>query len=104
MATRHPVILLDGPPALRTYWFIEPPGVQSEHECGINDLLWDEVYYHDENRFYTCTGKGGFPKVYPCPDELSENVHDAVDAALSARFEFGETGGIKQAFKRAVLG
>lgn len=101
--TQHPVILLDGPPALRTYWSVYAPSL--DWESGFSDLIWDEGsrYYHDESRFYSNTGETTFPKPYSCPDFLSEEVHDAVDAALSARFEFGESGGIKQAFKRVIL-
>lgn len=98
-ASGHPVILLDGPPDIRTYWFYDPS------EERFIDLLWDEGsnYYFSENRFYTNTGSGTFPQIWKLAGSLSENVHDAVAAALSARFEFGESGNAKRSLTRSIF-
>jgi hypothetical protein len=109
LAWKHsPVILLKGPPALRTYDFLhfEEAGTWGEIGCGIgiDDVGEDEglviatdcviSMYHGypvhEHRFYSSTG--GVSDRDFRHDGLFDDVPAAVAAARSARFEHGQSG------------
>lgn len=84
-ATGMRVLKLDGTPSLKFYWAVLPNGLGGDGYDSEVDCLLDASYLH-EGRFYVCPG---------CePDEFDfdEDVLRAVNAARSARFEFGECG------------
>lgn len=92
-ATGFPVILLDGVPAPRFYYAYDR--VISDGDCVLTDMLFDDGhdYYHRENRFYMNSGDDAFPEVLKV--DVPIHVYEAITAALSARFEYGEFGGLR---------
>jgi hypothetical protein len=89
----HPTLILDGPPRDTNYWCatadpMEPTGVE-----WFDVNLFDANHYHEsEGRFFMCTGVD-FPE--HSPEGLNDwfygpEIHPAVLAARSARFEHGE--------------
>lgn len=98
----HPCLLLVGKPANAAYWSVQD--LEADHtgwevKCGrldahaLDHVPFESSKYHlDEKRFYTCTGEG--VERFPVPhDPWGEALlsHPAIDAALSARFEHGES-------------
>jgi hypothetical protein len=91
-----PCLLFVGPPAAHAYWAIHP------------ELLWINVantefgslavmdycpfegsdYHISEGRFYSCSGTAGN---FPMPFDPGFGQDPAIVAALSARFEHGES-------------
>jgi len=90
----NPCLLLIGPPASYAYWAIEPEPFHDEpelDELGIIDYCPFEGsdYHLSESRFFASCGAAG---VFPMPfDPGWDYSHPAVEAALSARFEHGES-------------
>jgi len=93
-----PCLLLVGPPAARAYWAIHPQLLWinvSGSEFGtlavMDYCLFEGSDYHlTERRFYSCSGFAD-PSVFPMPLDPGYGSHPAITAALSARFEHGET-------------
>ena len=92
--TGYPVLLLDGPPELRNYWAVHPPGEGVYDWFGRESCLNDYLLTAEsERRFFGCTG------LMPWTidrDVFAEDSREAraVHAARSARFEHGESGGV----------
>jgi hypothetical protein len=84
--THHPVLMLVGAPDFLTY----------DATDGYDYLFGEGHSYHlTENRFYCSTEFQGMPKNKMREDVKStygDILEDAINAALSARFEFGESG------------
>jgi len=87
-------LLLVGPPAAHAYWAIEndyrwittsdPVDIAAMDYC----LFEGSDYHLDEGRFYSSCGTSG---TFPMPFDLGYDSHPAIQAALSARFEHGES-------------
>ncbi len=113
------VLLLDGPPARKAYWAIEPTALSDNADTGgwsemlqededsgevffacDYDIFEHSEYWLYEGRFYCNTGwaedpdSPGFPKSHYCGHKESES--EAVMAARSARFEHGESGSTRE--------
>lgn len=96
--SRKPCLLLIGLPSNSAYWAVEPHGNDPYGwgvSCGgVATLSMDyspfesSQYHLDEDRFY---GNCGFARSFPMPKEWCHEPHPAVEAALSARFEHGES-------------
>lgn len=96
----HECLLLIGPPAGCAYWAVTSataePGCQGwpVSHCGVSVQSMDfspfycRPYHLTESRFYCNCGDfdSGFPDPIPTGDD-----HPAIEAALSARFEHGES-------------
>lgn len=78
-ATGHECLMLIGPPANKPYSAID----RSIGECTYA-LSNDQGYVTDEGRFFS----------FPPDDSTSKDAEIGVRKALSARFEFGETGAV----------
>jgi len=99
-ATNQRVLLLPGQPKDFSYYAIEPDAWAHNWEEKLDDgtvvrvmdyAPFEESAKHlDEGRFYACCGAAG---VFPWPTAYDGNGidHPAVETALSARFEHGET-------------
>lgn len=102
----HPCLLLIGLPAARAYWAVEPGisnglygdiddsmSVESSWEVlcgGVATLSMDySLFEKDPDSFYVCCGCGA--GTFPMPIEWGADPHPAIEAALSARFEHGES-------------
>ena len=89
----HDCLLLIGPPSVNSYWAIHGEDLIEEIP-GSNIVDYtlfmpcDPTFHLWENRFYSCCGFGG---EFPYPIQTEQEPHPAVTAALSARFEHGET-------------
>jgi hypothetical protein len=84
-------LLLVGPPSVNSYWAILPESLSDKDpDCDVIDFcIFDGLNLHlSENRFYVCCGVGG---LFPMPLITGFDSHPAVTAALSARFEHGES-------------
>jgi len=96
--THRPVLLLAGLPAEAAYYAIEPDGDPSWQELlsdGTPVTASDYApfegsdYHLSERRFFGgCDNGGPFPDPFPYDCGYS---HPAIEAALSARFEHGES-------------
>lgn len=90
----HGVILLEGLPDCRMYWTVFPPGHYIDGQ--LSDVMWDgHRYWESESRLYECSGITDYPTVHRLHEEHDTygcNCCDAVQAARSARFEYGERG------------
>lgn len=92
-----PCLLLVGPPAAHAYWAIHPEllwiNVSGEEfgDLAVGDYCPFEGsdYHLDERRFYANAGVAA--DFFPMPFDPGFGSHPAVDAALSARFEHGES-------------
>jgi len=95
------VLFLDGTPRQTNYWGVgscelgHDPIVLGNGE-ELPGAYWNDFYLSDqylcEHRFYSCTG-GDYNSFGPNrPDDLYFGLEDPVNAARSARFEFGECG------------
>jgi hypothetical protein len=92
-----PCLLFVGPPAAHAYWAIHPDpfwiNVSGTFGClAVMDCCPFEGsdYHLTERRFYTCCGAAD-PSLFPMPFDPGYGPHPAIDAALSARFEHGES-------------
>lgn len=90
-ATDCECIMLDGPPQGRTYWGYEPAWTAMDGEraeTGPRFLDFDLCSYPQYDRFYVSAGPA-----YPDTQEshYALNQAAALNAASSARFEFGQT-------------
>lgn len=94
----HPCLLLIGRPAAHAYWAAQPidGGDGWEVSCGgVTTLSLDYCpfegsdYHLDEARFYSNCGIPG--DRFPMPFDPGFGSHPAIEAALSARFEYGES-------------
>jgi len=94
--SQRPVLILDGPPDNINYWAVWPVRLDATpgHEFEIYDCILDEChqYWLTEGRFFACTGAN--PSTFA---RMRHNDEPSVGvlAARSARFEFGENGGIQ---------
>ena len=93
--SRKPCLLLIGQPSAYAYWAIEDDlrwitTTMADIDIAAMDYcLFEGSDYHiDEGRFYGGSGVSGD---FPMPFDLGYDSHPAVDAALSARFEHGES-------------
>lgn len=101
LLTGHYGLMLEGTPTCKTYDYLEPnpnqtllpDGWERRHNsrhCSVVDCVIS--MYHDyprtERRFYSSTG--GVDHHDFAPDGMFEDVPAAVEAARSARFEYGE--------------
>lgn len=78
-----PCLLLAGPPAPYAYWAVEP-----DHSA-IDYCPFEGSDYHlQEGRFFGSSGASG---TFPMPFDPGFGPHSAVEAALSQRFEHGES-------------
>lgn len=92
-----PCLLLIGQPAAHAYWAIEDDMRLSTvlladgTEITAMDYCPFEGsdYHRDEGRFFGCSGAN--PLDFPMPDDPGFGSHPAIEAALSARFEHGES-------------
>jgi hypothetical protein len=106
--TGKSVLLLDGPPDMRTYDYVDPrfvdpadlhPADLNPDRLGDSGTLTDCVIsmYHgypvDEHRFFSSTG-GVKPSDF-AQGGMFDDVPAAVFAARGARFEYGECGAKK---------
>jgi hypothetical protein len=91
-----PCLLLVGPPAACAYWAIHPQllwinvsGTESGDLAVMDYCPFEGSDYHlKEARFF---GNCGEPGDFPMPFDPGFGSHPAIEAALSARFEHGET-------------
>jgi len=91
--TKKPCLILVGLPSTWAYWAYVPANAyEGEIVAGSADTfcLFEGSDYHiDEGRFYS---NCGYPLgVFSMPFDLGYGLHPAVEAALSARFEHGES-------------
>lgn len=90
-----PCLLLIGQPAAHAYWAVEPgtpdPKDPWTVSCGgILTLSMDySLFWKDPDCFYMCCGYEG--DSFPMPIDWDSNLYPAIKAALSARFEHGES-------------
>jgi len=93
----NPCLLLVGPPSAHAYWAIEDDmrwitqSLADGTEISAMDYCPFEGndYHLHEGRFYGCSGISA--DCFPMPFDPGFGSHPAVDAALSARFEHGES-------------
>jgi hypothetical protein len=84
-------LLLVGPPSVNSYWAIIPQPLFDEDP---DSVLYEycpfegSEYHLSEGRFFGGTGAAGY---FPMPLITGYDPHPAVTAALSARFEHGES-------------
>jgi hypothetical protein len=79
----YPCLLLVGLPASYAYWAVEP-----DHST-LDYCLFEGSNYHlTEARFFGCCGESGD---FPMPFDPGHGSHPAIEAALSQRFEHGES-------------
>lgn len=100
VGTGHPCLLLVGVPSDYAYWAVLPQSSDLDDEwavdCGgyrveVMDYRPFEGGYHlDEQRFFSCTGSSPDDS-FPMPHDLEKNHPKSVIAALSARFEHGQS-------------
>ena len=81
--TGFPCLLLVGQPQPLAYWAIEPSGERMDY-C----LFYGKHYHATESRFFASCGTSG---QFPLPIDFGEESCAAVQSALSARFEHGES-------------
>lgn len=95
IATKHPLIMLDGVPDTTNYWALFPP------ECGNNEVYWMDIiwnegrnYYSRENRFFASTGGSSENWRVRTQYQIAMTTNDPCpfeDAVVEARSErFGE--------------
>jgi hypothetical protein len=82
-ATKHDVLMLIGPPGWYTYSSVSASGLDTDYIVGPE--------YLDENRFFGCM-HGWSPDRQPLNQAHAPSMRDAILAANSARFEFGDEG------------
>ena len=93
----HSCLLLIGPPAAVAYWAVTPHDNPDAWEISCGGILAGSVdcspfafsYHLAEGRFYENCGVGS--DSFPMPIHWGSQGDKAVDAALSARFEHGES-------------
>lgn len=79
----HPCLLLIGQPGALAYWAIGPDGSTMDY-CPFEG----SDYHLSEARFFCCCGE---PGDFPMPFDPGHGSHPAIEAALSQRFEHGES-------------
>jgi hypothetical protein len=92
--TNAEVLQLVGTPTFKVYWATCPDGQEHENDRGEFDYILDDQYIHSEKRWFGSPGVGDgedLGRTY----SMSERTKAAYDAARSARFEYGEGGGIE---------
>jgi hypothetical protein len=89
VATGQEVLMLVGPPDCRSYWTVPLETGESQEPYSCEYVISSDRL--SEHRFFSCPG---FSEVMrPSDLEYWPDVVRAVNAARSARFEFGEQGG-----------
>jgi len=88
-STGFPVLLLDGPADVRSYFAAEP---------GESEMAFDYIvsafknYHRDEHRFFCSTGEASWPNPARGESAVPGINRHSVGAARGARFEHGESG------------